>query len=383
MSPRPMTRLALTAALLCGCGGALADEPLLERTLTWDQLPQSVAQTLQQALGDHQAEEIEEIVIEGVVVLYEAEFHMGGREIEIAIHPNGELAHGSPEDDDDMGDDDDALDGDDAQDDAGDEAGEHDVTCADLPPAARRSLQRLIGDHLPDEIEAITYEGFIVGYEIEIEWAGDEIDEGGDDDEDAHGRQGDRRDVEFFLYPYGGVAQWEGEEVVERQVTIDDIPAGIAEKIQREMGGRLADEIEEVRYEGLPILYEAEYDVAGTEYEVAVLPTGEVLRKGPEGDEPYEGVREREIGLDKAPAAVAETIRRHFGDATLEIDEIGYEGDIVLYDAESGEMEISVYPDGTLAAKWRDSGDDDAMGDDDADVHDDADDDDDMDGDDE
>jgi hypothetical protein len=342
--------LTTTLALSCLSGSLLADAELMELPRTWEQLPQSVALTLEQALGGHEAEEIEEILFEGVPVLYEAEYKLGGLEVDIAIFPNGELAARTQELDDDDADDD-AYDGDDGDD---EELSEREISFSELPDAARQVLSRLLGGQQPEEIEAIAFEGIVVLYEVEVVWRG-EVDDADDDDDDDETQA---RRLEFFLYPDGGLAVPEGE-IVERQVELDEVPLLVADALRYHLGDANATEIEEVRCEGLPILYEAEFLVDGEEYDVAVLPNGTLANRGSDDDEPYDGLREREIDLAEAPPAVAATIRKHFGDAVLEIDEIAYEGVVVLYDAENGRLEISVYPDGELAIVLPDSGDDD------------------------
>ncbi len=363
--------LTTTLALSCLSGSLLADEELMELPRTWEQLPHSVALTLEQALGGYEAEEIEEILFEGVPVLYEAEYLLGGQEVDIAIFPNGELAGRTQELDDDDADDD-ADDGDDGDD---EELNEREISFSELPDAARQALSRLLGGQQPEEIEAIAFEGIVVLYEVEVVWRG-EVDDADDDDDD----ETQPRRLEFFLYPDGGLAVQEGE-IVERQVELDDVPLLVADALRFHLGDANATEIEEIRCEGLPILYEAEYLVDGEEYDVAVLPNGTLANRGSDDDEPYDGLREREIDLAEAPPAVAATIRKHFGNAVLEIDEIAYEGVVVLYDAENGRLEISVYPDGELAIVLRDSGDDDDGDDIDDDDNDDDNDDDDGDND--
>ncbi|MFG0251588.1 MAG: hypothetical protein ACF8NJ_01790 [Phycisphaerales bacterium JB038] len=341
------TQLGLTAVLALACAGAAwADEELLELPRTWEQLPQSVALTLEQALAGHEAEEIEEIIIEGAPVLYEAEYHLGGQEIEIAIYPNGDIAGRAQAFDDDGEDDAGPLEADDD-----DELHERDISFAELTDAARQTLSRILGGQQPDEIEEISYEGIVALYEVELLWSGEV-----DDDDDAEPGQPQR--VEFFLYPDGSLAVQEGE-VVERQVALADLPLTVADTLRLHSGGLALEEIEEVRCEGIPILYEAEYLVEGAEYEIAVFPNGLLARRGADEGEPDDGLREREIDLDDTPPAVAATIRHHFGEATLEIDEIAYEGIVVLYDAENGPVEISIYPDGELAVLLRDAGEDD------------------------
>ncbi|MCO6440855.1 MAG: hypothetical protein J5I81_07160 [Nitrococcus mobilis] len=69
----------------------LADD-VTEEAISMQDLPPAVASTVQSELGDKQAEEVEKISYEGIVVLYEAEYHQNGEEYEVYVYPNGELA---------------------------------------------------------------------------------------------------------------------------------------------------------------------------------------------------------------------------------------------------------------------------------------------------
>lgn len=351
---RPQTSLAAGAAILL-TASAGADGGLWEVPRTMDQLPQSVAQTLQQALGDRQADEIEEIVVEGVPVLYEAEYVQDGEEIEFAIWPNGELLTDAGDDEDDADDDDDE---DDEIEDGDDEVGEADAAPDELPPAVQRVLNSIGRDRV-DEIEALTYEGITVLYEVELD------DDAGLPDDDDDG-EADEEGGEFFIHPYGSVVEVEGEELVEREVAMNDVPASIAAALGNLLGDREADEIEEIRYEGTPILYEAEWEADGQEHEVAVLPTGEPADTS-EDDETDEELLEEEIDQSDVPTAVVETLMQHLDGPLTEIDRIRYEGVVVLFEAENASREVAVYPDGQLASIRPENGDDDEDDEDDDD----------------
>jgi len=375
-------------------GGGFADQELTERACSVEQIPHAVARTLEQALGDRRADEIEEICFEGLPVLYEAEFTVDGREVEIVIRPNGERVEAPAEADDD----DDAGGEDDEADDDNDEVAEAQVTMADLPRPAAEALRRILGNRTA-EIEAVRYEGLVVLYEVEVEGGVPEDDDEGaqadqpgargashrqdvDDDDDAEDDDDDARS-EFFLYPDGGIAEQYGD-LVEREVSMDGLPRAIAQALQQRLNGVAPDEIEEIRYEGVPILYEAEAEVDGAEREFAVRGDGSVVEGGGENaeDDASEGLREREVALADLPTAIADAMREQLKGEILEAEEVSYEGIIVLYEAETADEEVAVYPNGQLADRQRESaedgdGDDDGAGDDD-DTDDDDDDDDDV-----
>ena len=114
-----------------------------------------------------------------------------------------------------------------------------------------------------------------------------------------------------------------------------DLPRVVADALARELHGAQPDEIEEVRHEGVPILYEAEFrapdgaagaddelegdeneneaedDNDGQEREVAVLADGQPAPPGDEGQREG-GISEREVKIGDVPQPVAETLRRFF-----------------------------------------------------------------------
>jgi hypothetical protein len=260
------TLLLAVAIALCALGASrAAHDEISEVGRSFDDLPQSVARVMRHHLGDRRASEIEEIRYEGLPILYEAEFEMDGLEHEIAVFPNGDLAHAGPEGDGDAADDGDDEDGDD--DDADEEVTAREIGLDAMPAVAAASLLAAAGDGVIDEIEEISYEGIVVLYEAEIAGAGADDDDG---DEDA---DGDDDEFEIYVYPDGTTAERSGE-VTEREVAMRDLPASVARTIRREFGDRRPSEIHEVRYDGIPVLYEAEHEADGHEHEIAVYPGG-------------------------------------------------------------------------------------------------------------
>ena len=168
----------LVAAAASACAD---DDEFAEVPRSMDQLPQSVAATLRQQLEGREAEEIEEIRIEGLPVLYEAEYVDNGREVDVAIWPNGQPVQGRMDEgeDDDVDDEERDEEGEDADLDDDDEdeneMGERGVSLDDLPRPAADALRALLRGAEPDEIEEIAYEGLVVLYEVEV--VNDDADE--------------------------------------------------------------------------------------------------------------------------------------------------------------------------------------------------------------
>lgn len=78
-----------------------------------------------------------------------------------------------------------------------------------------------------------------------------------------------------------------GEEVSEVKRSPGDIPEAVSSTLKREIKGAL-EEVEEIRYEGITVLYEAEYTQNGEEYEVYVYPNGELAERHKEHDKAEE-----------------------------------------------------------------------------------------------
>jgi hypothetical protein len=69
------------------------------------------------------------------------------------------------------------------------------------------------------------------------------------------------------------------DDVTEEAISIQDLPAAVASTVQSELGGKQVNEIEKISYEGIVVLYEAEYIENGKEYEVYVYPSGELAAR--------------------------------------------------------------------------------------------------------
>jgi hypothetical protein len=357
----------VAAATLCVAGTGRAGSEITEAARTLEDLPQSVVETLQRQPGGRHPGEIEEIRYEGVPVLYEAELDLDGRERDVIVRPNGELVRPGRQGAGGDGD--------------GDGLYERTVTLGDLPKAAADALRAVLDGREAEEIEEIRYEHVVVLYEAEV-GSGDGHRPLGDEDD------GERDAVdELYIYPYGAIATQEGD-VIEREVAANDLPKAVADTLGVLAGRERTGEIEEIRYEGVPILYEAEVGRNGQESEVSVFPDGRLAGHEDRDAESDGGIEEREVEVGRLPKAVAEMVRSHAkGGRIVEAEEVRYEGVTVLYEAEillenGREYDLYVYPGGKLAERQRCGGDDDDGDGDDGDSDDDDSDDDDGDDDD-
>ena len=67
------------------------------------------------------------------------------------------------------------------------------------------------------------------------------------------------------------------EELVERALKLEELPAPVAATMKKELGNNRPTEIEAIIYEGIAVLYEAEYRRDGKEIEVVLRPWGELV----------------------------------------------------------------------------------------------------------
>ncbi|MDN5850625.1 MAG: hypothetical protein L0H63_13465 [Nitrococcus sp.] len=69
------------------------------------------------------------------------------------------------------------------------------------------------------------------------------------------------------------------DELTEQNISMQDLPPAVAKTMQSELGNNKAEEVEKISYEGIVVLYEAEYYQGGNEYEVHVYPNGELAAR--------------------------------------------------------------------------------------------------------
>ncbi|MHC4947224.1 MAG: hypothetical protein ACYTG1_03040 [Planctomycetota bacterium] len=318
--------------------GVWISPDIVEAPRSMEELPAAVVQTIETSFAGLPLGEIEEVRYEGVPIVYEVEVRIDGRDREVHIRPDGVLTRRTGLDDVDVIETGPGVDDDD-------------------PPRPVAEALRRTGDARTEDLDVIRYEGSIVLYEAaaviedgpapgDDDPDDDPLDED-DDDEDADGAGG------LYIYPDGTVARRAGE-VVRRPVGIDDLPAIVAAALRRHPDVASAGSLVEVRYEGIPIVYDVTTADGGGEEPVAVRPDGR--RAGPASGA---GIEERRASIGDLPPPVSETLRGHLlGGTVAEVEEIRYGRLVVLYEAEvdcgEGErFEVHIYPDGRMAERRR------------------------------
>ena len=168
--------------------------------------------------------------------------------------------------------------------------------------------------------------------------------------------------------------------LTEKAVKMEELPKPVADTLRKELGNNQAQEIEAISYEGVVVLYEAEYQKDGKEAEIVVRPWGELVPASQlkEGDDPDEegeddeendraqaaaadedGVDERKIEIGELPKVVADAFAKQLGAGPYkELEEIRYEGVVILYEAESDKGEVAVFPNGSIAHELKQDDDD-------------------------
>lgn len=69
------------------------------------------------------------------------------------------------------------------------------------------------------------------------------------------------------------------DELTEKKISMQDLPPAVAKTVQSELGNKKAEEVEKIRYEGIVVLYKAEYYQDGEEYEIYVYPSGKLAAR--------------------------------------------------------------------------------------------------------
>ncbi len=226
-----MVAVGLTA-LVAGAVVHPADE-----RVAWEDLPKAVQDTILREANGATVREIEKEMRGGQVV-YEAEWLVDGKEVEIAVAPDGTLLAG---DDDDEGDNDDGDEGDDE---------EAEVPEDQVPEAARAMLRKQAGNagvvlHYSREVER----GVVI---YEAEWQ-----VGGVEHEAAVTAEG---------------ALLEVEQIIPAAAA----PLGVRNAISGQFGAAAAVVIEKK----MIVLYEIEGKINGRNREILVTPTGRVISGG-------------------------------------------------------------------------------------------------------
>ena len=209
--------------------GALPDDRH-EEEVTLDQVPAAVKATILKEAAGAKVTEIERETKNGTTV-YEAEFVLNGREIEIKIAPDGTLLGRETEDEDDDDD---------------------DLTIDQVPAQARAALRKLAGDAKIVKVERERANGVLV---YEAEWV----------------TNGTKHDAAVL----DDGTLLETAEVI----PVEQAPAGVRTAILKRFGD--AKVVVEMK---MIVIYEAEARIDGKEVELLVLPTGRVI-EDPSGDD--------------------------------------------------------------------------------------------------
>jgi hypothetical protein len=156
----------LVAAIVAGAvafavaGAGEARHAKNEREVTLEQVPAAVRATVLKEAGDHKVTEVQEIT-RGDVTTYEAEWVVGGDEVEITVAADGKLLgkKTEPADDD--------------EEDGG--KNEKEVTLDQVPAAVQATILKEAGDHKVTEVQEVT-RGDVRTYEAEWVVGGDEVE---------------------------------------------------------------------------------------------------------------------------------------------------------------------------------------------------------------
>ncbi len=194
-----------------------------EEEVTLNQVPAAVKATILKESAGGKITEIERETSNGKTV-YEAEFLLGGKEIEIKIAPDGTLLGREVEDE-----------GDD----------EDDLTIDQVPGPARAALLRLAGGAKIVKAERENEDGVLV---YEAEWIADGIQH------------------EAAVTADGTLL--ETEEII----PVEKAPAAVRAAIAKHFGANAKVVVEKK----MIVVYEVEARVNGKEVELLILPTGHV-----------------------------------------------------------------------------------------------------------
>jgi uncharacterized membrane protein YkoI len=222
-----------------------------EEKVSLGEVPEAARNTILHEAAGHKVREIEKETGNGRTV-YEAEWKVGGKEVEVKVAADGKLLER-----------------------------EMDVALKDVPAAARETILKEAAGSKVAEVEKVvagervTYEAEwkADGKEIEITVSpagkvlGREVEDEDDDDDDD-----DKSDRE------------EKHEDGEVDVTLDQVPDAVRATILKEAAGHKIEEIERETRGGRTV-YEAEWEVGGKEIEIKVAPDGTLLAKDVEDDD--------------------------------------------------------------------------------------------------
>ena len=223
-----------------------------EEKVVLAEVPEAARNTILHQAAGHKVREIEKETEHGRTV-YEAEWRVGGKEVEVKVAADGKLLERETE-----------------------------IALKDVPETARKTILKEAAGTKVTEVEKVVA-GDRVTYEAEWKTDGKEIEitvspagkvlsrevEEEDEDEDDDDGNSDRE---------------EKHEDGEVDVTLDQVPAAVKATILKEAAGHQIEEIERETRGGQAV-YEAEWKTGGKEIEIKVAPDGTLLAKEVEDDE--------------------------------------------------------------------------------------------------
>ncbi len=224
------TRTGLAGILAMGILVLVAGADGNEEELTIDQVPAAVKATILREANGAPIAGIERETKNGRTI-YEAEFRVNGREIEIQIAPDGTLLSRRPET----------------------ESDDDDLRIDEVPEPARAALRQLAGDATITEVERDRQDRMVL---YEAEW-----------------RVGETRH-EAAVTPDGTLVEQE------QSVALEAAPQAVRTRVTERFGNQAKVKLARK----LIVVYEAECRVNGVEREILVLPTGRVL-EDPDDDD--------------------------------------------------------------------------------------------------
>ena len=236
-------------------GKPAGEKAAKEKKISLDEVPEAARNTILHEAAGNMVREIEQET-ENERTVYEAEWKVDGKEVEVKVTADGKLLERETE-----------------------------IALKDVPEAARETILKEAAGSKVNEVEKVVA-GDRVAYEAEWKADGKEIeitvstagkvlkreveeeDDDGDDDGDDDHKQG----------------REEKQEDGEVDVTLDQVPDAVKATILKEAAGNKIEEIERETRNGRTV-YEAEWKVGGKEIEINVAPDGTLLKKETEDDD--------------------------------------------------------------------------------------------------
>lgn len=170
--------------------------------------------------------------------------------------------------------------------------------------------------------------------------------------------------IALWLVPsgLGLAAEKAAVKVSEETIALSQLPPDVKAALENASKGGKIEEIVKVSRGEKVIRYEADVIIDGKKNEIAIAPSGKVLRKGLADDAKAEGkkpegavAQEEKVTLDQVPAAVRKTLERECPGATIRDIAKEIEGGKTLYDfevtREGRAFEFDIAADGEVLSR--------------------------------